>query len=80
MLIRTGLPRPGPLALRILKAQEVTTKGAHVSTPILHAILYCRQTLLASKRGMGWAHAQFAEGLHFSTFRKVWAVRIHPDD
>ena len=29
MVISTGLPRPGPLALCILKAQEVTTKGVY---------------------------------------------------
>ena len=34
-LIRTGLPRAGPLALCILKAQEVTTKSVY---RLLHAI------------------------------------------
>ena len=39
MLISTGLPRPGPLALCILKAQKVTTKGVY---RLPHAIYYCR--------------------------------------
>ena len=37
ILISTGLPRPGPLALRTLEAQEVTTKGVY---RLPHAI-YC---------------------------------------
>ena len=38
MQISTGLPRPRPLALCILKAQEVTTKGMY---RLSHAIYYC---------------------------------------
>ena len=34
----TGLPRPGPLALCILKAQDITTKGGY---RLSHAIYYC---------------------------------------
>ena len=37
-IIRIGLPRAGPLALCILKAQEVTTKGVY---QLRHAIYYC---------------------------------------
>ena len=33
------LTRPGPFALCILKAQEVTTKGVY---RLLHALYYCR--------------------------------------
>ena len=39
LLMRTGLPRVGPLARCILKAQEVTAKGVYRP---LHAIYYCR--------------------------------------
>ena len=38
MQISTGLPRPGPLALRTLEAQEVRTKGVY---RLPHAIYYC---------------------------------------
>ena len=38
LLMRTGLPRVGPLARCILKAQEVTAKGVY---RLLHAIYYC---------------------------------------
>ena len=44
MLIGTGLPREGPLALCILNAQEVTMKGVY-RTP--HGI-YCRFRLSTS--------------------------------
>ena len=38
MLISTGLPPPGTLALCTLEAQEVTTKGVY---RLPHAIFYC---------------------------------------
>ena len=47
MLIRTGLPRAGLLALCILKAQEVTTKGVY---QLLHAIYCCSLPVLDSPR------------------------------
>ena len=38
MQISTGLPPPRPLALCVLEAQEVTTKGVYRLT---RAIYYC---------------------------------------
>ena len=37
--ISTGLPRPRPLALCILKAQEVSHNEGHVSTPACYLLL-----------------------------------------
>ena len=79
-IISTGLPRLGPLALSILKAQEVTTKGVY---RLPHAI-YCSSSVSGSPRATsvettskrikpspsnsGTTRVQFAEGLHFSAF------------
>ena len=47
MLINTGLPRPVPLALCILMAQEVTTKGVYQHTRMLStAVATPCQTLI----------------------------------
>ena len=43
MLINTGLPRPGPLALCILKAQKRYLEGTEVPTKCL-----CRHTRMLS--------------------------------
>ena len=45
MLIRTGLLRPGPLALCNLKAQEVTTKGVYRLPHAIHCCASPCQTL-----------------------------------
>ena len=89
MQIYTGLPQP--LALCILKAQEVATKGVYW---LPHTIYYCRswkalRKLLAGDDELmqklvlltkspsicGTAHAQFVEGLQFS-FSWCWCFSI----
>ena len=45
MQISTGLPRPSPLALCILKAQEVTTKGVYRLTLLSTTVASPCQTL-----------------------------------
>ena len=61
----------GPIALCILKAQDVTTNGMY---RLPHAIYYCSYPVSDSPQAIlagdhhEIAHAQFAEGLHCSAF------------
>ena len=69
-MTKAYLPRPRPLALCILKAQEVATKGVH---RLPHDVYYCRYItrvkLPASYIArICTAHAQFAEGLRRGLF------------
>ena len=51
MLIGTGLPWAGPLALCILKAQEVTTKGRH---RLPHATYCCSSQCQTLRELLAW--------------------------